>query len=209
MLTDPTFDAPGKYPTPTITHEKIALAVSVTTRCDGCIASHAKAVREAELTDALGIAIALNAGTAYVYFICVMARGLDPPLPPGVALQALDDLPRASRKDGGRLPAVRHQAADATNHPERLAARADFGALLRMRWRCASHGVRDRGARADGGAESGGEPRARGGVGCRSRLLQCCPIQGAPSDLAPPSRMARPRPAYRCSVGFGEGAADA
>jgi AhpD family alkylhydroperoxidase len=56
------------------TRELIALAVAVTTRCDGCIASHAKAARqagvtEAELADALGTAIALNAGAAYVYSV--------------------------------------------------------------------------------------------------------------------------------------------
>lgn len=54
------------------TRELIALAVAVTTRCDGCIASHAAAAAkagatEAELSDALGTAIALNAGAAYVY----------------------------------------------------------------------------------------------------------------------------------------------
>lgn len=59
------------------TRELIALAVAVTTRCDGCIASHANAARqagvtEAELADALGTAIALNAGAAYVYSIRAM-----------------------------------------------------------------------------------------------------------------------------------------
>ncbi|WP_213765592.1 carboxymuconolactone decarboxylase family protein [Caballeronia sp. dw_19] len=52
--------------------ELIALAVAVTTRCDGCIASHASAAfaagaTEAEVSEALGCAIALNAGAAYVY----------------------------------------------------------------------------------------------------------------------------------------------
>lgn len=59
------------------TRELIALAVAVTTRCDGCISSHAKAARdagvtEAELADALGTAIALNAGAAYVYSVRAM-----------------------------------------------------------------------------------------------------------------------------------------
>lgn len=59
------------------TRELIALAVAVTTRCDGCIASHANAARaagatEAELSDALGTAIALNAGAAYVYSVRAM-----------------------------------------------------------------------------------------------------------------------------------------
>jgi AhpD family alkylhydroperoxidase len=54
------------------TRELIALAVAVTTRCDGCISSHAAAAAkagatEAEVSDALGTAIALNAGAAYVY----------------------------------------------------------------------------------------------------------------------------------------------
>lgn len=54
------------------TRELISLAVAVTTRCDGCISSHAAAARKAgateeELAEALGTAIALNAGAAYVY----------------------------------------------------------------------------------------------------------------------------------------------
>jgi AhpD family alkylhydroperoxidase len=59
------------------TCELIALAVAVTTRCDGCINSHASAAREAgateaELSEALGTAIALNAGAAYVYSVRAM-----------------------------------------------------------------------------------------------------------------------------------------
>jgi AhpD family alkylhydroperoxidase len=59
------------------TRELIALAVSVTTRCDSCIASHANAARQAgategELSEALGTAIALNAGAAYVYSLRAM-----------------------------------------------------------------------------------------------------------------------------------------
>lgn len=58
--------------------ELIALAVAVTTRCDGCIAFHTDLARKAgatkdELTEALGVAIALNAGAALVY----SARVLD------------------------------------------------------------------------------------------------------------------------------------
>jgi AhpD family alkylhydroperoxidase len=58
--------------------ELIALAVAVTTRCDGCIAVHTKnavargATRE-EIAEALGVAIALNAGAAMTY----TARVLD------------------------------------------------------------------------------------------------------------------------------------
>ncbi|MEX3937777.1 carboxymuconolactone decarboxylase family protein [Paraburkholderia phymatum] len=53
-------------------HELISLAVAVTTRCDGCIASHTKkavehgATRE-EIVEALSVAIAMNAGPALVY----------------------------------------------------------------------------------------------------------------------------------------------
>lgn len=58
-------------------HEIIALAVAVTTRCDGCIAVHAnKAVElgatEGEIAEALGVAIALNAGAALTYSARVM-----------------------------------------------------------------------------------------------------------------------------------------
>lgn len=54
------------------THELIALAVAVTTRCDGCITAHTAAAKKAgatkeEVAAALGTAIALNAGAAYVY----------------------------------------------------------------------------------------------------------------------------------------------
>jgi AhpD family alkylhydroperoxidase len=59
------------------TKELIALAVAVTTRCDGCISSHvsaavaAGATRE-ELGEALGMAISLNAGAAFVYSVRAM-----------------------------------------------------------------------------------------------------------------------------------------
>ncbi len=60
------------------TRELIALAVSVTTRCDGCITVHtAEAIKhgatKGELSEALGVAVALNAGAAMVY----SARALD------------------------------------------------------------------------------------------------------------------------------------
>ncbi|WNU99061.1 carboxymuconolactone decarboxylase family protein [Enterobacter sp. DTU_2021_1002640_1_SI_PRY_ASU_LCPMC_013] len=59
------------------TRELIALAVAVTTRCEGCIASHASSARKAgatkeEVAEALGTAITLNAGAAYVYSTKVM-----------------------------------------------------------------------------------------------------------------------------------------
>lgn len=57
--------------------ELIALAVAVTTRCDGCIAFHSNLARKAgatkeELAEALGVAVALNAGAALVYSARVM-----------------------------------------------------------------------------------------------------------------------------------------
>ncbi|RKT21811.1 AhpD family alkylhydroperoxidase [Paraburkholderia sp. RAU2J] len=60
------------------TRELIALAVAVTTRCDGCIALHSAAAAKAgasrdEVAQALSVAIALNAGAALVY----SARALD------------------------------------------------------------------------------------------------------------------------------------
>src|SRR5690349_20879602 len=59
------------------TRELIALAVAVTRQCDGCIATHVDAAarhgatRE-EVVEALGVAIAINAGAALVYSARVM-----------------------------------------------------------------------------------------------------------------------------------------
>ncbi|MGB6117833.1 MAG: carboxymuconolactone decarboxylase family protein [Mesorhizobium sp.] len=60
------------------TRELISLAVAVTTHCDGCIASHVEAAiahgaSKEELGEALGVAIAMNAGAALVY----SARAMD------------------------------------------------------------------------------------------------------------------------------------
>jgi len=60
------------------TRELIALAVAVALRCDGCITVHtAQAVKlgatEAEVAEALGVAVAISAGAAMVY----SARTLD------------------------------------------------------------------------------------------------------------------------------------
>lgn len=60
------------------TRELISLAVAVTTRCDGCITVHAEAAvkagaSEPEIAEALGVAVAMNAGAALVY----SARALD------------------------------------------------------------------------------------------------------------------------------------
>ncbi|MFL1464332.1 carboxymuconolactone decarboxylase family protein [Roseococcus sp. DSY-14] len=54
------------------TRELIALAVAVTTRCQGCLDAHARKARVAgatkeEVAEALGVAIALNAGAAFTY----------------------------------------------------------------------------------------------------------------------------------------------
>lgn len=53
-------------------HELISLAVAVTTRCDGCISVHTRKAVEAgasleEISEALGVAIAMNAGAALTY----------------------------------------------------------------------------------------------------------------------------------------------
>ncbi|MGN6482635.1 carboxymuconolactone decarboxylase family protein [Luteibacter sp.] len=60
------------------TRELISLAVAVTMRCDGCITVHTDAALKAgatreEITEALGVAIAMNAGAALVY----SARAMD------------------------------------------------------------------------------------------------------------------------------------
>ena len=52
-------------------HELIALAVAVTARCDGCIVVHTAALQagapKEEIIEALGTAVAVNAGAALVY----------------------------------------------------------------------------------------------------------------------------------------------
>ena len=52
--------------------ELIALAIAVVKQCDGCIASHARAAArhgatEAEVAEALGVALLMDGGTASVY----------------------------------------------------------------------------------------------------------------------------------------------
>lgn len=54
------------------TKELIALAISISLRCDGCIASHARAAArrgatEAEVAEAIGVAILMNGGPATVW----------------------------------------------------------------------------------------------------------------------------------------------
>lgn len=60
------------------TRQLISIAVAVTTRCDGCISVHSQKAVESgatqeEIAEALGVAIAMNAGAALVY----SARALD------------------------------------------------------------------------------------------------------------------------------------
>jgi AhpD family alkylhydroperoxidase len=60
------------------TRELVALAVAVTVRCDGCITTHVDLARKQgatadEITDALGVAVMVNAGATLIY----SARTLD------------------------------------------------------------------------------------------------------------------------------------
>ena len=59
------------------TRQLISLAVAVTTRCDGCITVHTSAAIKAgaskeQIAEALGVAVAINAGAALVYSARVM-----------------------------------------------------------------------------------------------------------------------------------------
>lgn len=54
------------------TRQLISLAVAVTTRCDGCIVFHSEAALKAgatkeEISETLGVAVAMNAGAALVF----------------------------------------------------------------------------------------------------------------------------------------------
>ena len=54
------------------TRQLISLAVAVTTHCDGCIIFHTDAALKAgasreEIGEALGVAVAMNAGAALIY----------------------------------------------------------------------------------------------------------------------------------------------
>lgn len=56
----------------TKTKELIALAISITSRCDGCIASHARGAAkqgatEAEVAETIGVAVLMAGGPATVY----------------------------------------------------------------------------------------------------------------------------------------------
>jgi AhpD family alkylhydroperoxidase len=59
------------------TRQLISLAVAVTTRCDGCIVFHTDAALKVgatkeEISEALGVAVAMNAGAALIYSARVM-----------------------------------------------------------------------------------------------------------------------------------------
>ena len=59
------------------TRQLISLAVAVTTRCDGCITVHTAAALKAgatreEISEALGVAMAMNAGAALIYSLRAM-----------------------------------------------------------------------------------------------------------------------------------------
>lgn len=63
---------------PAKTKELIALAISITRECDGCIAAHARGsarqgASTAEVAEAIGVALSLNGGPATVWG----ARALD------------------------------------------------------------------------------------------------------------------------------------
>ncbi|WP_338144468.1 carboxymuconolactone decarboxylase family protein [Neoroseomonas marina] len=61
------------------TRELIALAVAITTRCDGCLDAHVRKAQAAgatkeEIAEALGVSIALNAGAAFTYALHALDR---------------------------------------------------------------------------------------------------------------------------------------
>jgi AhpD family alkylhydroperoxidase len=70
--------------------ELISLAVAVTLRCDGCITVHTDAAlrhgaTEEEIAEALGVAVAINAGAALVYTTRVLDAVRNYPSPPSPA----------------------------------------------------------------------------------------------------------------------------
>jgi AhpD family alkylhydroperoxidase len=59
------------------TREMIALAVAVVTQCEGCIDAHVRKAKAAgatreEIAEAVGVAVALNAGAAFTYALHVL-----------------------------------------------------------------------------------------------------------------------------------------
>lgn len=80
--------------------ELIALAVAVTLRCGGCIATHAgdalkHGAKREEIAGALGVAVTLNAGAAMVYLARVMGGR---PWCPGFGVGAMNVMPAQTRE---------------------------------------------------------------------------------------------------------------
>ena len=74
----------------------ISLAVAVTLRCDGCITVHTDAAirhgaTEGEIAEALGVAVAINAGAALVYSTRVLDAIRNYPSAPPPAHEAAAD----------------------------------------------------------------------------------------------------------------------
>lgn len=71
----------------TKTKELIALAIAVSERCDGCIASHARGAAkqgatEAEVAEAIGVTVLMSGGPATVYGPRALAAFRDFATPP-------------------------------------------------------------------------------------------------------------------------------
>jgi len=71
----------------TKTKELIALAIAVSERCDGCIASHARGAAkqgatEAEVAEAIGVSVLMSGGPATVYGPRALAAFQDFATPP-------------------------------------------------------------------------------------------------------------------------------
>lgn len=61
------------------TRELIAIAVAITTKCEGCMDAHVRKAQHAgaskeEIAEAMGVAIALNAGAAFTYALHALDR---------------------------------------------------------------------------------------------------------------------------------------
>src|SRR5260370_14554067 len=72
------------------TRQLISLAVAVTTRSDGCIVFHTDAALKAgatreEISEALGVAVSMNAGAALIYSARVLDAADSKPAPPPAA----------------------------------------------------------------------------------------------------------------------------
>jgi AhpD family alkylhydroperoxidase len=108
------------------TRELIALAAAISLRCDGCIAVHAAAAREhgatkEEISEALAVAVGINAGAAVVYSTRALdafdAAGEASP-PYGKELSNAYLFPPASNLDGAFRSRRDHR--NAHRHRDRL-----------------------------------------------------------------------------------------